>query len=218
MLCVVMSVAILAGCSHQDRSTSTANSGKTLKSSFPISLGIANRDGVSFLALTPVHAGDVVSPDGMKSSVWVADSSRTGVRSRCFFIEIITPSPATSSRKPGLSAGGFPQRYIENECGDPGSEVSLFRFSSVVVGFVGSSPAATVRVLAKGMSADLPVTSGYFVIPGGLSVDPNTKFKILLFRKGWYSISIAQDLSAPGSANPSPLAIEHTISVTPKKP
>lgn len=169
-----------------------------------MSVDVAQKDGVSSVKLTPVAAGVESFFDGTKASVWVTGPTLSSVRSHCFYVDITKSGSASTS---GASA-----------CGEPTKEVSLNRIGSVVVGNVGTwaTSIVTVRVAVNGISADRPVTSGYFVIPSGLSADPKAKFTVVLLRKGGWEQGIVINLLASGSATPSPLVLEHTVGITSK--
>lgn len=154
-----------------------------------ISVAVAHKAGITSLELAPVYAGIASYPDGTKASLWVSNPAPLGIRSGCFYFDITTR---------GLASGG----QSNTLCGEPGSDISLERtgIGAGVVGFVGLWPAHTVSVTAAGIISKLPVTFGYFIVPGSQSVDPAAKFAIALMSKDGVLLGTVTGLKAPGRA------------------
>ncbi len=154
-----------------------------------ISVAVAQKAGLTSLKLAPVYAGTVSYSDGTKASLWVSNPAPLGIRSGCFYFDITTR---------GLASGG----QSNTICGEPGSDISLERtgIGTGVVGFVGLWPARTVSVTAAGITSKLPVTFGYFIVPGSQSVDPTVKFAITLMSKDGVVLGTVAGLKAPGRA------------------
>lgn len=152
-----------------------------------MSVDVALKDRVKSVKLNPVRAGAESYLNGTKASVWVTGPTPKGIRSRCFYIDVTGPG----------SVFGLGQ----SACGGPGGIVSLNRVGPIVVGDIGTLPAVTVLVRV-GVTVQLPVTSGYFVVPSALSSNPNTTFTITMMNKAGKSIGMVTDLVAPGSATP----------------
>jgi hypothetical protein len=83
-------------------------------------------------------------------------------------------------------------------------EVSLDRaMGSVVLGIVGHGwGVRSVRVLVHGSSVDLPVTEGYFLVPGDLTADISEKFTITLLDDWGKPFGAVNDLLASGTGAP----------------
>ena len=150
-----------------------------------MSLAVAKNEEVVSLELAPVHVGIASYPDGTKASLWVTNPAPLGIRRGCFYID--------EQRKSGVFEYGA-SGYGEFACVIPGKQVTLDRQGSIVIGYVGLWPARTVSVTANGTSTKLPVTLGYFILPGSLSVDPASKFTITLMSKGGVSLGTVTDL------------------------
>lgn len=168
-----------------------ANNGGMVQSAFQnMSVTVAKKEGVVSLELIAVHVGNASYPDGTKASLWVTNPDPLGIRSQCFYIDM----PA--------KGGGSGQ--MDTACGVPGTDVSLERAGtgSSVIGFIGLWPAPTVSVTANGTTIQLPVTLGYFILPGSLSVNPAEKFTIKLMSNAGLVLGTVTDLKASGSATP----------------
>ena len=170
--------------------TNAAEAARAQEAFQRMSMVVAHQDGVPPVELTPVRAGVALFPDGTKASLWVADAATIGIRSHCLYVD--------EPRKGGSSG------YSESACGAPGRDVSLDRIGigSSVIGYTGLWPARTVFVTVNGVTTRLPVTFGYFILPGALSTDPKVKFTITLMSKTDNSLGTVSDLMAPGSATP----------------
>lgn len=173
---------------HSSDDTNTAEAARVQEAFQRISMVVAHQDGAPPVELAPVRAGVASFPDGTKASLWVADAATIGIRSHCLYVD--------EPRKRGSSG------YSESACGVPGTEVSLDRQGSIVIGYIGSTPAHTVFVTVDGLPTRIAVTFGYFVLPGALSVDPKAKFTITLMSKSDKSLGTVTNLTAPGSATP----------------
>ena len=155
-----------------------------------MSLSVAKSEEVVSLELAPVHAGTASYPDGTKASLWVTNPAPLGIRKGCFYID--------KQRKSGVFYYGA-SGYGEFACVIPGKQVTLERQGSIVIGYIGVWPARTVSVTANGTVSKLPVTLGYFILPGSLSADPAAKFTITLMSKAGVSLGTVTDLKASGS-------------------
>lgn len=153
-----------------------------------ISTDVSQQFGLSSLELTPVRAGTTSFSDGTRASLWVTNPAPIGIRSHCFYVDITG----------GRSASG----YSESACGEPRKDVSLEHISigSSVIGYIGIWPARTVFVTVNGTTTRLPITHGYFILSGKLSVDPKAKFTITLMNKDNESLITVTDLLASGSS------------------
>jgi len=170
-----------------------------------MSLVVAKQEEVVSLELIPVHAGNAFYPDGTKASLWVTNPAPLGIRTLCFYVD--------EPRKGGAS-GYFDSACVipgkgwacttgmGGGCVQPGKMVTLDRNVSIVIGYVGLWPARDVLVTFNGITDKLPVTLGYFIIPGALSVNPAAKFTIALMSKTGLSLGTVTDLKASGSATP----------------
>jgi hypothetical protein len=204
-LVIAVAIAILIGRSNGPAPIISTESERVQDVFQRLSIDVAKKDSVTSVKFIPVRVGVESFPDGTRASVWATGPMPSNIRSHCFYVDVI---------KKGSASG-----FGDSVCGEPTKEVSLHRIGSIVVGNVGTWAAGivTVRVAVKGNGFDVPATSGYFVIPSGLSADPATKFTIALFSKGGWSQGIVTDLLAPGSETPSPLVLLHTATITPKK-
>ncbi len=147
---------------------------------------ISKKEGVPTLWLTPVRAGDAKYPDGSKASLWVPKPSPQGDRSNCFYVDQI---------KKNTSYG-----YIYFECNSPKAAVVLQRQHAVVVGFLSDPKANFVTVTAGRSTARVPVTFGYFIVPGAISSFPLAKFTITYTDLHQATCEVV-DLGAPGSVD-----------------
>lgn len=154
-----------------------------------MSVAVAQKEGVKSLELVPLRAGDASYSDGTKASLWVTSPVPLGIRSHCFYVDMTAHRSAT---------GG----YAEFACGVPGTEVTLDRNGAIMIGYVGLWPVRYVSVTSNGITDKLPVTLGYFILPGVMSVDPAAKFTITLMSKTYGSLGTVTDLKASGSATP----------------
>lgn len=152
-----------------------------------ISASVSQQEGLPLLDLTPVRSGTASFSDGTKASLWVTNPASLGIRSHCFYVDMIT----------SRSASG----YSEAACGQPGKDVSLehIGIGPSVIGYIGIWPARTVFVTANGATTRLPITHGYFILPGKMSGDLNAKFTITLMNKNDESLMTVTDLLVTGS-------------------
>ncbi len=206
-LFIAITVAILSGCSNQPAPKITTEAERVQQAFSDLSLGVAKKDNVASVNLTPVHIGVVSFADGMKASLWVSGPTPASVRSHCFYVDI------TKLGSPGSSG--------ESACGGPTRMVTLNRFGPIVIGDVGTWPVPYVYIASDGLQTEIPltsiknqaiagrthlyelsVTSGYFLIPSELSADLKAKFFISLTNAGHKSIGNLSGLIAPGSALP----------------
>ncbi|OIQ76735.1 hypothetical protein GALL_415790 [mine drainage metagenome] len=170
---------------------SNANeAGRVQKAFKQMSADVAQKQSLSALAFVPVPVGSTSLADGSRTSLWVTNPDPLGVRSYCFYVDVTK----------GRSASG----YSESACGEPGKEVTLERtdIGSSVIGYVGLWPASFVFVTVNGATTRLPITLGYFLLPGKLSMNPNTSFTITLMDKANRSLGTVSALVAPGGATP----------------
>ena len=188
VVAVAVAVATLAGCSNQPAPTITTETDRVQQAFHRMSVDVAQKDGVTSVELTPVRAGGASFPDGTTASLWVTGPTPTGIHSRCFYVDItVTGSLSTFGR---------------SGCGGPGKNVSLSRDGSIVIGDIETWPAQTVQVSANGITAQPPVTSGYFIVPSELSTNPKAKFTIELMDGVGKSLGTVTDLLASASATP----------------
>ncbi|HUX65603.1 MAG TPA: hypothetical protein VMV42_00515 [archaeon] len=189
-----------------------------------MSLAVAKNEEVVSLELTPVHVGTASYPDGTKASLWVTNPAPLGIRSGCFYIDEQTKGGVSEYGASGYGEfaciapmkGWVCTTGMGGGCVQPGKQVTLERQGSIVIGYVGLWPARTVSVTANGIIRKLPVTLGYFILPGSLSIDPASKFTITLMNKAGVSLGVVTDLKAPGSATLSPLVISPSLTITGK--
>lgn len=206
-LLMAISVAILAGCSNQPGPVLSTEAERVQQAFNQLSLGIEKKDNIASVKLIPVHAGVVSFKNGTKASLWVTGPTPTGVRSRCFYVDVT---------KLGSTA-----TFGQSACGGPTRMVTLNRFGSIVIGDVGTWSVPYVYIASDGLQTEIPltsiknqamtgrvhlyelsVTSGYFLIPSELSADPKAKFFISLTNAGHKSAGNVSGLVAPGSALP----------------
>lgn len=147
---------------------------------------ISKQEGAPTPWLTPVRVGDAKYSDGSKASLWVPKPSPQGDRSNCFYVDQI---------KKNSSYG-----YIYFECNSSKAAVVLQRQHAVVVGFLSDAKANFVTVSADGIKATVPVTYGYFIVPGAISAFPLAKFTITYTDLHQATCEVV-DLGAPGSAD-----------------
>jgi len=224
----IVIIAILAWFGFRIESLRSAEFKRVQHAFQQMSLAIAKSQEVVSLELTPVHAGTASYPDGTKASLWVTNPAPLGVRRGCFYIDEQRKSGVFEYGASGYSEfacvipgkGWVCTSGMGGGCVQPGKQVTLERQGSIVIGYVGLWPARTVSVTANGTTTTVPVTFGYFILPGSLSADPASKFAITLMSKAGISLGTVTDLKASGSATPSPLAVgtanTSTGSVTPK--
>lgn len=164
--------------------------GRVQKAFQQMSADVTQKQNISALAFAPVPAGSTSFADGTRATLWVTNPDPLGIRSQCFYVDITK----------GRSASGF----SESACGEPGKEVSLERTGIVssIVGYVGLWPARSVFITVSGVTTRLPITLGYFLLPGKLSMGLNTSFTITLMDKADRSLGTVSALVAPGSATP----------------
>ena len=175
------------------RITSTSPIGRTeterVQRAFQrMSVDVAIKDHVPSVKLVPVHLGVESYSDGTSASVWVTGPTPEGILSRCFYIDI--------------TGNGSASQFGQSACGGPGGIVALDRFGPIVVGDIGTLPAVNVFVNFTDLSIQVPVTSGYFLVPSAVSANPNAKFTITLMGRAGKPIGMVTDLTAPGSAIP----------------
>ena len=206
-LLVAIAAATLAGCFTQPAPKITTEAERVQQAFSDLSLGVARKDSVADVQLTPVHVGVVSFADGTKASLWVSGPTPTGVRSRCFYVD---------TTKLGSAA-----TFGQSACGGPTKMVSLNRFGAIVIGDVGTWPVPYVYLASDGLQTEIPltsiknqaiagqvhyyelsVTSGYFLVPSELSADPKAKFSISLTNASQKSVGNLVGLMAPGSALP----------------
>lgn len=144
---------------------------------------VSKNEGTRPAWLTPVSAGEVTYPDGSKASLWVPKSSLLGNRANCFYVD--------EPRKNGASG------FYYFACSPPKVPAILTRQGGVVVGFVSMTRARQATVSGSHTTLVVPITNGYFLLPGALSLDPRAKFTITFTEPGQATCTV-KDLSAPG--------------------
>ncbi|HEX7405291.1 MAG TPA: hypothetical protein VF307_05140 [Candidatus Nanopelagicaceae bacterium] len=162
--------------------------GRVLQAFSQISLAVAQEEGLASLNLAANKVDDTNYPDGTNASLWAIDPDLLGIREHCFYVDEV---------KNGAYSG-----YSQSLCAVPGSTVDLDRQGSVVVGFIGLAPVQTVSITVNDIIYKVPVTNGYFLIPGAIPTDVNTKFTISYLTKPGGAVASVTDLVAPGSASP----------------
>jgi len=162
--------------------------GRVLQAFSQISLAVAQEEGLASLNLAANKVDDTNYPDGTKASLWATDPDLLGIREHCFYVDEV---------KKGLSSG-----YSQSLCAVPGSTVDLDRQGSVVVGFIGLAPVQTVSLTVNDIIYKVPVTDGYFLVPGAIPTDVNTKFTVSFLTNPGGAVATVTDLVAPGSASP----------------
>lgn len=167
--------------------SATAMESKRVQRAFQqMTASISKKEGVSTPWLTPVRAGVATFPDGSKASLWVPKPSPKGDRSNCFYVD---------QTKKNTSYG-----FIYFECNPPKAAVLLQRQHAVVVGFLSDPKANFVTVTSDHSTARVPVTFGYFIVPGSISAFPLAKFTITYADPGQATCKVS-DLGAPGFAS-----------------
>jgi hypothetical protein len=202
-LIAIVVIATVAWLSfHVDPMSSTES--KRVRQAFhQMSLVVAKNEEVVSLELTPVHVGTASYPDGTKASLWVTNPAPLGVRLGCFYVDELRKGRASGYSESScvIPAKGWAcTSGLGGGCVQPGKSVTLDRNGPMVIGYVGLWPAQTVSVTANGSTTKLPVTLGYFIVPGSLSVDPAEKFTITLMSRAGVSLGTVTDLHASGSA------------------
>jgi hypothetical protein len=105
-------------------------------------------------------------------SLWVTDPAlNLDPEERCFFLYADGPEPFVP--------------FAAGWCGMDASQVTLRRFcfadlGDVVVGMAGALPARSVRVTTPAGSAEVPLISGYFLLPPSLSAVRPAPFHLVL--------------------------------------
>ena len=172
------------------RTTSPANpmtteSGRVQNAFKGIFVTISKKEAVPLSWITPAHAGTVSYSDGSETSLWVPRPSPQGNRSNCFYVD--------EPRKGGASG------FSESSCLVQKSPVILERQGSIVVGFVSMKSATQASVSVRDFTFKVPITYGYFLVPGALSADPNAKFTVTFSDPtGW--TCQGTEVLAPGSS------------------
>jgi hypothetical protein len=111
-------------------------------------------------------------PRARTVSLWVTDPVlNMDPGERCFFLYADGPEPFAS--------------FAEGWCGMEASQVTLRRFcfadiGDVVVGMAGALPAHSVRITTAAGSAEVPLVSGYFLVPPSLSAVRPASFRLIL--------------------------------------
>jgi hypothetical protein len=183
-----LTISIIAGLAwwnfHVDPMAS-AESKRVLQGFQQMSLTVSSKEGFSTPWLVPTHVGRASYPDGSKASLWVPKPSPQGNRSNCFYLD---------ERRNGGASG-----FSDSSCAVQTSPVILERQGSIVVGFVSMARATQASVSVLDLTFKVPITYGYFLVPGDLSVDPNAKFTIT-FSEPTGSACKVTDVLAPGSS------------------
>jgi hypothetical protein len=184
----ILAIAIILGFAwlkfHVDPMASTES--KRVQQAFEqMSTTVSNKEGVPTPWIIPRHVGAASYPDGSKASLWVPMPSPQGVRSNCFYVD--------EPNKDGASG------FSDSSCVVQKSPVILERQRSIVVGFVNMARASQASVSVLDLTFKVPITYGYFLVPGDLSVDPNAKFTIT-FSEPTGSACKVTDVLAPGSS------------------
>jgi hypothetical protein len=102
-------------------------------------------------------------------SLWVTDPAlKMDPEERCFFLYADGPEPFAP--------------FATGWCGMEASQVTLRRFcfadvGDVVVGMAGALPADSVRIKTAAGSAEVPLVSGYFLVPPSLSAVRPASFR-----------------------------------------
>lgn len=150
-----------------------------------LSIDVAKKDHLPSVKLIALRAGVESYANGTKASVWVTGPTQRGVLSRCVYVDITSPKSVFSG--------------AESACGGPGRSVSLNRFGPAVVGDIQTLPTKSVFVSVGDVTFQLPVTSGYFVVPAAFSKDQKAVFTISFTESGGSTCKVV-DLPAPGSS------------------
>lgn len=190
ILLAVAAIAIVIGYSIKPAPVSlvspvTTEAQRVQKAFREMSIDVAKKDRLASVKLTALHAGVELIATGTVASVWVTGPTPKGVHSRCVYVDISTSGSVFTS---GLSA-----------CGGPGRNVSLNRFGSAVVGDIESIPTKFVVVSVGDLNFQVPVTSGYFVVPVALSRIQKAVFTISFTESGGSTCKVT-NLVAPGSS------------------
>ena len=114
----------------------------------------------------------------------------------------LVPIQAAAASYPDGSTASLWVPAPLRQCFQPGKSVNVARNGSIVVGSVGLWPAHRVSVTAHGKTSESPVTNGYFIIPGSLSVGMTAKFRITLLDKTGASLGTVTNLQASGWGTP----------------
>jgi hypothetical protein len=162
--------------------------GRVLQAFSQISLAVAQEEGVASLSLAANKVDDTNYPDGTKASLWASDPDLLGIRAHCFYVDEV--------------GNGAYSGYSQSLCAVPDSKVVLDRQGAIVVGFIGLAPVQTVSITVNDIIYRVPVTDGYFLVPGAIPTDVNTKFTISFMTKPGGALATVTDLVAPGSASP----------------
>lgn len=223
-LLAIVIIAIVAWFGFHIESMRSAEFKRVQHAFQQMSLAVAKSEEVVSLELAPVHAGTASYPDGTKASLWVTNPAPLGIRRGCFYIDEQRNSGVFEYGASGYGEfacvipgkGWACTSGMGGGCVQPGKQVTLERQGSIVIGYVGLWPARTVSVTANGTTTKLPVTLGYFILPGSLSTDPATKFTITLMTKAGVSLGTVTDLKASGSATITPTIISPSLTITGK--
>jgi hypothetical protein len=146
---------------------------------------VSKKEAAPLPWITPVRAGTMSYTDGSKASLWVPKPSPQGNRSNCFYVDV--------PRKDGASG------FSDSSCTVQKSPVILERQGSIVVGFVSMESATQASVSVRDITFKVPITHGYFLLPGALSADSNAKFTVTFSDPtGW--TCAGTEILAPGSS------------------
>lgn len=159
-----------------------------------MSLEVAHEDGYASSWSSPKLAGRTSLPDGARVSLWVVSNVSKGTTVTGYYVDLVRDKSKGTS---GTSAWSQA----------PAQQVSLGRvLGSVVVGNVSSPAANSVRVSVDGRSVELPVTYGYFLVPGELTSNASATFTITLLDQSGTPFGTESVLSTSGTPTPSPSA------------
>lgn len=186
-LLIVATIAILVGYGIKPAPVSlvTTEAQRVQREFQQMSIDVAKKEHLASVKLAALHAGVQLYATGTTASVWVTGPTPKGVLSRCVYVDISTFGAYTRG---------------ESACGGPGRNVSLNRFGPTVVGDIQSIPVKFVVVSVGDLNIQVPVTSGYFIVPVALSRIQNALFTIGFTESGGSHCKVT-DLVAPGIAS-----------------
>jgi hypothetical protein len=165
-----------------------ATPGRVAEAFAQFAQSIAAKERIAVPELDCRVAASAALPDGAVATLWVATAQ--SARSRCYHVDVTADA--------GHSATGT------GACTVPDERISLNRAGSLVVGSVGSNPAASVRVTTQQGTATLPVTAGYFLVPPDLTAEPDARHDLALMDSAGAVTAEATELAAPGATLPTP--------------
>lgn len=185
-LVIALAFATLIGRSNRPAPIISTESERVQDVFQRLSIDVAKKDSVTSVKLIPVAVGVESFPDGTRASVWATGPMPSNIRSHCFYVDVTKKGSAST--------------FGDSACGEPTKKVSLNRIGSVVVGDIGTLPAVTVFVTVGDQSVQVPVTSGYFVVPAFLSSDEKANFTISFTETGGPTCKVT-NIQASGSSD-----------------